>query len=88
MAEVVAYISTEAAKAREEENGREKLIDFTGLLHRQSQYPSAGGGFADIWEALWKRDSTTCKVSHSSLRISTDLTCSYSGGCQGIAASC
>lgn len=88
MAEVVAYVNAEAIKAREEESRREKLIDFTGLLHRQSQYPSAGGGFADIWEALWQRELTTCKVLYSFfLCIFADLIGSCSGGCQGTTTS-
>jgi len=87
MAEVLVFINTESAKAREQEGAQETLIDFTGLLQRESQFPSAGGGFADIWKALWQRESTTYKVRH--LKTPTFRSClSCAGCCKGIAASC
>lgn len=62
ISEVLAFVDAEAKKAQEEERERDNLIDFTGLLQRQSQFPSAGGGFADIWKALWQRDMAACTV--------------------------
>ena len=71
VADILDYIKAEAIRTvqkekmgtlpKEEENSG--VLDLTGRLQRDSEFPSAGGGFADIWKATWKRDSTACKVS-------------------------
>jgi len=72
--EVLDYIKMEIVKVQDEEYSalREKekleLLDLTGHLQRNSEFPSAGGGFADIWQATWQRDSLPCKVAVKVLR--------------------
>ena len=69
VADVLEYVKAEAVRTREEEirilrkeEDDRELLDLTGYLERESEFPSAGGGFADIWRATWRRDSATCKV--------------------------
>ena len=67
--DVVKYVNAAAVKIREEEyvklrteEGNCELPDLTGCLQRDSDFPSAGGGFSDIWRATWQRDMIECKV--------------------------
>lgn len=38
------------------------LLDLTGQIVREHIYPSAFGGFADVWTGTWKKKSGSCKV--------------------------
>ncbi|KAF8437650.1 hypothetical protein L210DRAFT_3546616 [Boletus edulis BED1] len=37
--------------------------DLTGELFRRHQYPSAYGGFGDVWKCDWLKDSRIIEVS-------------------------
>jgi hypothetical protein len=38
------------------------LPDLTGLITRENLYPSAFGGFADVWIGTWNKKTGPCKV--------------------------
>jgi len=46
-------------RKKEEES---ELLDLTGHVQRISEYPSAGGGFAEVFKATLQRDFITSKV--------------------------
>lgn len=45
----------------------QRLHDLTGQIARQHEYPSAHGGFADVWKGLWYRPSGTCQVCNNTI---------------------
>jgi hypothetical protein len=44
------------------EEGSSSLLDLTGQIVREHVYPSAFGGFADVWTGTWTSKSGPCKV--------------------------
>jgi hypothetical protein len=38
------------------------LLDLTGQIIREHLYPSAFGGFADVWTGMWNKKSGSFKV--------------------------
>lgn len=38
------------------------LIDLTGQINREGNYPAAHGGFADVWKGAWATQEHTYKV--------------------------
>jgi len=44
------------------------LPDLTGRIIGENGYPSAHGGFSDIWTGIWVRDSRNCKVAVKVIR--------------------
>ena len=39
-----------------------QLPDLTGQLQRESKFPSANGGLADVWTGVWNKGSMRVKV--------------------------
>jgi hypothetical protein len=46
------------------EEGFNSLLDLTGQITRENVYPSAFGGFSDVWVGTWHKKSGSCKVYH------------------------
>ncbi|KDQ54702.1 hypothetical protein JAAARDRAFT_401926 [Jaapia argillacea MUCL 33604] len=47
------------------------LVDITGQIHRDGQFPLAHGGFADVWKGTWRTPSGELKVAVKVLRKRT-----------------
>jgi hypothetical protein len=45
------------------------LLDLTGQIIREHTYPSAFGGFADVWIGMWNKKSGSCKVCSSEILL-------------------
>jgi len=43
--------------------GRSRVRDLTGQLCNISQYPTACGGYSDVWKCDWIKDATVVKVT-------------------------
>ena len=46
------YVLVESPYRYRESNAQ----DLSGQIHKQSEWPAAHGGYADIWKAQWERD--------------------------------
>ncbi|KAH7919501.1 kinase-like protein [Leucogyrophana mollusca] len=49
-------------------------VDLTGQITTEDKYPTAHGGFSDIWRGTWNKDSTSIDVAVKVIR--TDLSAS------------
>lgn len=45
-----------------------QVNDLTGSVHRLGEHAIACGGFADVWKAIWSKQSGTTMVRMLSLR--------------------
>lgn len=61
-------IEDTANPSRSESAPATELLDLTGKIKRDGMYPSAHGGFGDVWKGVWHQDSGDPKqVNHISV---------------------
>ncbi|OJA19418.1 hypothetical protein AZE42_02261 [Rhizopogon vesiculosus] len=58
----------QSSSSLDDETWRQRIRDLTGQLCNISQYPTAYGGYSDVWKCDWIKDGTVVKVAAKTIR--------------------
>lgn len=59
---------------KRESAGSKPPPDLTGQIEKETAYPSAGGGFADVWKGTWNvGNGSQDKIKASPFELSMSL---------------